>query len=149
LTAQWAAAAPTMMSVQVNTTQIRVNPTYLGQMLATLAYGDRVEIIKPQGDWYQVRDAKSGKIGWVHKSALTTKQISMKAGDSTARTGASGEELALAGKGFNSDVEAEFKKKNQNIDFTWVDKMEEIKVSPKESEEFLQAGAVKPAGGAQ
>ncbi|MFH0880636.1 MAG: hypothetical protein V2A34_13050, partial [Lentisphaerota bacterium] len=60
------------------------------------------------------------------------------------RTGASGEELALAGKGFNSDVEAEFKSQNKNVDFTWVDKMEKMKETPDELISFLKEGQVNP-----
>jgi hypothetical protein len=43
------------------------------------------------------------KTGWLHQSALTKKTISMKAGGQDVATAASGDELALAGKGFNSD----------------------------------------------
>jgi hypothetical protein len=44
-------------------------------------------------------------------------------------------------------VEAEFKAKNKKIDLVWVDKMEKIKVSPKEMQEFLREGGVKPSEG--
>jgi hypothetical protein len=65
-------------------------------------------------------------------------------------TGASGEELAVAGKGFNADVEKEFKVDHADIDFTWVDTMEQMKVSPQELMSFLTEGGVQPQmGGAK
>ena len=71
----------------------------------------------------------------------------MKAGGQNAQTGASGDELALAGKGFNYDVEADFKAKNQNVNFTWVDKMEKIKVPAASMQQFLKDGGIQPAEG--
>ena len=109
---------------------------------------DRVEIQESQGAWARVSLA-GGAAGWMHNSALTSQKIVLAAGRDDARVGAAGDELALAGKGFNSDVEAQFKKDHKNIDFTWVDKMEKIKISSSEMQAFLRAGGVAPKGGAQ
>jgi SH3-like domain-containing protein len=140
------AAGPATMSVQVKNGQIRSTPSFLGQVIAPLNYGDRVQVLETRKEWSKVT-GPSGQIGWVHGSALTKKKIVMSAGSQDVQTGASGDELALASKGFNSDVEADFKAKNKNIDFVWVDKMEKIKVSPKEMQEFLREGGVKPSEG--
>jgi len=102
-----------------------------------------VTVLQARGDWRQVQ-AAGGPTGWLHQSALTKKVISMKAGAQDVATAASGDELALAGKGFNSDVEADFKNKNKDIDFTWIDRMEKIKVSMDEITRFLNDGQVKP-----
>jgi uncharacterized protein YgiM (DUF1202 family) len=142
-------ASSQKLSVQVKTGQLRSTPSFLGTLVANLAYGDRVTLIKQQDPWYQVRDDK-GHTGWIHRSAVTQKHIIMTAGQQDAQTSASGEELALAGKGFNSDVEAKFKQDNKDIDFTWVDKMEQITVTPQESASFLAEGQVTvPEGGAK
>jgi SH3-like domain-containing protein len=140
------AAGPVAMSVQVKNAQIRATPSFLGKTVAPLNYGDRLEVLEQQGDWSKV-NAPGGQTGWVHTSALTKKKIAMSAGSQNAQTAASGDELALAGKGFNSAVEADFKAKNPNIDFTWVDRMEKIKVAPDTIEQFLKAGGIQPAEG--
>jgi uncharacterized protein YgiM (DUF1202 family) len=140
------AAGPVEMSVQVKSGQVRATPSFLGQLVAPVSYGNRLQVLEQQGDWSKVT-APGGQTGWIHNSALTKKKIVMKAGDQTAQTGASGEELALAGKGFNSDVEADFKAKNQNIDFSWVDKMEKYKVTPESMQQFLKEGGVQPVEG--
>ena len=134
------------MSVQVKTGQLRAQASFLGQVTGTLNYGARVDVIQQTGEWMQVRTA-DGKTGWMHQSALSKKKIVMAAGQRDTQTGASGDELALAGKGFNSDVEADFKAKNKNVDFTWVDWMEKIKVTPEQSAEFLREGGVRAAQG--
>jgi uncharacterized protein YgiM (DUF1202 family) len=140
------AAGPITMSVQVKTGQVRETPSFLGKVIEPLNYGDRVEVLENQGDWSKVTTA-GGQTGWVHTSALTKKKIAMKAGGQDAQTAASGDELALAGKGFNSDVEADFKAKNRNVDFTWVNKMEKIKVQPSAMQQFLKDGGIQPSEG--
>lgn len=147
--AAWAANGSKTMSVQVKTTSLRDAPSFVGKAGATLSYGDRVEIMNTQGPWAKV-NAPGGLTGWVHTSALSSKRIVLKSGQETAQTQASGDELALAGKGFNSDVEGEFKKQHQNIDFSWIDKMGKTRISSGEMQVFLKEGAVAPKeGGAQ
>ncbi len=133
-------AALQTMSVQVRNGQLRATPSFLGKIVANVAYADAVTVQQKQGEWMQV--ASAAGTGWIHQSALSAKKITLKAGADNVGSAASGEELALAGKGFNSDVEADFKKKNQNIDFTWIDRMERIKISPQEMINFLNEGGL-------
>jgi|WetSurMetagenome_2_1015567.scaffolds.fasta_scaffold1030352_1 hypothetical protein len=142
-------AASTRMNVQVQSGQIRATASFLGKVVVTIPYGVSVEILQQKGEWFQVKSLQ-GQVGWMHQSALTTKKIAMSSGSTAAKTGASNDELALAGKGFNSDVEREFKAKNKNLNFAAVDRMGKIKIPTSDMQAFLQAGAVKsPEGGAQ
>ncbi len=134
------------LRVQVRTTQVRSGPSFLGRVVTPLSYGDVVTPTRQQGVWTQVRTA-DGTSGWVHESALGKRKVTMQAGDEDVDTVASGDELALAGKGFSSDVEAAFKKANRHIDFTWVDRMEKMTVPVAKSTAFLRAGLVKPREG--
>ncbi|OHE23815.1 MAG: hypothetical protein A2Z43_04850, partial [Syntrophobacterales bacterium RBG_19FT_COMBO_59_10] len=115
---------------------------FLGSVMAALAYGDQVELIEDKGAWKQVAIRKLR--GWMHMSALTTKKIVLQAGAANVQTSATGSELALAGKGFNAKVEAEFRSKNKNIDYTWVDRMEALAVKPEQMQAFLKQGQVNP-----
>ena len=138
------AAAATVMSVQVRKADIRETPSFLGKVVTSVAYGDKVTIQSENGAWFQV--SASGQSGWLHTSALTKKNIVMKSGTG-AETSASSGEMALAGKGFNSDVEAQFKASHKEIDFTWVDKMEKIRIAPAAIQEFADAGRLNAKGG--
>ena len=135
-----------VMTVQVQKAQLRATPSFLGKVINEMPYRTQVDLIKEQGDWMQVR-AASAAIGWVHKSAVTSKRIRMTSGSGDAATSASGDELALAGKGFNSDIEAQYKSRNKTADFAPVDAMKNIVIPPEESTKFLSDGAV--AGGVQ
>ena len=135
-TGAWAAKE---MSVQVRDGQLRNRASFLGTVTATVAYGDRVTVSQTQAGWCEVATA-AGKTGWIHESALTPKKVVLASGTDDARTGASGEEVALAGKGFSKEVEAEYKKQNKEIDYTWVDWMGKQKVSGEQLVQFLKQG---------
>ena len=79
--------------------------------------------------------------------AVQSKKVGLVAMDNTMQTKASADEVALASKGFNEQVEKEFKSKNKNVDFAWVDRMLKISVSPSELREFLQKGKLAEFGG--
>lgn len=136
------ASAAGTMSVQSEKAVVRASPGPFAASVATLAYGDQVTAVAEQGAWTQVRTA-AGASGWTQTASLTTKRVVLKAGANDVSRTASGEELALAGKGFNSQVEGEFKAKNPNVDFKWIDYMEKIKVSEAQMVQFLREGGLK------
>jgi hypothetical protein len=146
------AADPSQMSVTVKETQVRATASYLGKLVGVLAYGDKVTILEQPADapkgWLKVSSPAKKLQGWVNASALTKKDIVMKAGTEIAETSASSGDVALAGKGFNSDVEAQYKK-DQKLDYTWVDKMEAFKVPPEQVAAFLTSGGLSQQGGAK
>ena len=135
-TGAWAAKE---MSVQVRDGQLRNRASFLGTVTATVAYGDRVTVSQTQAGWCEVA-TEAGKTGWIHESALTPKKVVLASGTDDARTGASGEEVALAGKGFSKEVEAAYKQQNKDIDYTWVDWMGQQKVSNEQLVQFLKQG---------
>jgi len=146
LVAGLAWAAGQVMSVQVRTTQMRARPSFLGTTISEITYGTQVNLVSRQGPWVKVTGPQ-GKTGWLHESALSEKELAMVSGGTEAATGASGEEIALAGKGFNDQVEREFRKQNADLDFGQVDRMEKIVVTPEQAAAFLAAGQIIPAEG--
>jgi uncharacterized protein YgiM (DUF1202 family) len=141
-------SATSELSVQVKQAQVRSEPSFFGKVTATVAYGEKVELIEDKGAWKMVSIPKKGK-GWMHASALTTKTIALQAGKADVKTGATSSELALAGKGFNPKVEAEFKSKNKQLDYTAIDRMEKIYTfKPGQVQAFLKQGQVQPPEGA-
>ena len=109
------------MSVQVQTSKLRATPSQLGRVVATVQYGETMQIESSQKGWYEVTTPE-GKKGWLHESVLSQKPITMRAGTTDAAIGVSTDEVALAGKGFNEQVEAKLKA-DKSLDFTWVDRM--------------------------
>jgi len=137
------------MSVTVKQTQVRDKPSYLGKILGVLSYGDRVTVVDDSNKaWLKVTGPDGKLTGWVSASALTTKKIVLAAGSENVQQGASSGEVALAGKGFNEDVEQKYKSEGK-LDYTWVDKMETYNPSPDQVAAFLQQGGLNTLGGAQ
>ncbi len=134
-----------VMSVQVRDGQLRATPSFLGAVVGSVNYGDQVDVQQEQGDWMQINC--KGQTGWLHNSALTTKYISIGGGGKDAQMKASGKEVALAGKGFNADVEAQYRKGQQNVNYLAVDQMELITISPQEMVAFVDKGGLKPSTG--
>jgi hypothetical protein len=131
------------LSVQVRQGQMRSTPSFLGKVTAILAYGDKVELIEDKGPWKMVKIRKIK--GWMHMSALTTKTLSLQAGKANVKTGATSSELALAGKGFNAKVEAEFKSRNKHLDYAAVDRMEKrFTLKPGQVQAFINQGQIQP-----
>ncbi len=139
--------APKQMSVNVRETQVRATPSAMGKILTVVKYGDRLEILQVQSGWAEVA-LPGGKLkGWVRLSVLQDKRIALTAGDAAAASGASSGEVALAGKGFNKEVEAQYRDETR-LDYTWIDRMEGYRLSTEQMLAFLQDGGL-PQGGSQ
>jgi hypothetical protein len=135
------------MSVQVQDGKLRADPSFLGKIIGSVAYGDVVTVLRQQDPWIYVSTRTGQLTGWIHSSALTEKEIVLRAGDANVQKTASQREITLAGKGFNPQVENEYKRRNPKLDFEWVDRMENIVISDAEIRQFIKDGKLTPEGG--
>ncbi|MEW5908646.1 MAG: SH3 domain-containing protein [Thermodesulfobacteriota bacterium] len=136
-----------MMSIQIKNGQLRKTPSFLGQNICSVSYGDQVRFLSEEAGWIKVALPGKKIEGWIHHSALTEKKIVIQKGTSQVPQKASGEELALAGKGFNKQVEDQFRARNRNMNFALIDEMEKRVVSPGEIKAFINEGRLNPRGG--
>ncbi|MEI6614877.1 MAG: SH3 domain-containing protein [Chrysiogenales bacterium] len=137
------------MSIQVDRAQLRSTPAYYGSVVTAVSYADRLKIIDSKGAWVKASTARNNATGWIHISALTSTKLAPKSGAKNAPTSVSAGELSAAEKGFTEQIEQSYRRKNKKIDFTWVDKMEKITISPKQSVTFLKDGQIRPAEGGE
>lgn len=140
------ALAAQQLTVQVRETQLRQRPSYLGAGSGTVTYGQRLDVLAAQGPWRQVK-TPDGQRGWLHISVLSEKKLRLQSGETDAATGADLDEIALAGKGFTEEVEKAFQEGNQEVDYTWVDRMAAWSFTPTAASAFLAAGEVVPREG--
>ena len=135
--------------VQVERTAVRSRASYLGSVVDSVDYGHVLAVVQRATGWIRVSDPGFGQ-GWIHESAVTAKSFKRVEGGSDVDTEASSEELALAGKGFSSEVESSYQDRNRGMDFSWVDRMEKLSFEPAELERFLKEGGLsldRPGGG--
>jgi len=136
-----------MMSVTVREAPVRATPSFLGRILTTLVYGDRVQVVSTRGDWVQVALPSGTGNGWLAASALTKKEIVLKSGGNVSQ-GASSSEVALAGKGFNEQVEQQYQSETK-LDYSEVNRMEKDTIPANKLIAFLKAGGLEGQGGTQ
>jgi hypothetical protein len=99
-----------------------------------LNYGDRVTVLQISGKYVEIRSASnSSQRGWTATANLSAKQIV--SGNATIST----REVALAGKGFNQEVENTYKAKG-NLNYADVDNVEKLSVNETDLQKFLQDG---------
>ncbi len=137
------------MSIQVDKTQLRATPAYYGSVVATVNYAQRLRILDTKGSWVKAAVPGSNATGWLHVSALTVKRLAPRSLAANAPTSVSSGELSAAEKGFTEQIEKDYRQKNREIDFTWVDRMEKIKVAPEQSAAFLKEGRLTPTAGGE
>lgn len=138
LTAGFAAAQASKggtMYVAVKTAALKSSTGFFASTKGTLNYGDRVTILQISGKNAEVRSAANSSItGWTATANLSAKQI-VSGNTNTA----SAKEVALAGKGFNQEVENSYKSQGK-ANYADVDKVEALSVNEAELKKFLEDG---------
>lgn len=132
-------AAAETVSVVTRDNAIRSENRFFAPVKAKVRYGDRLTVIGRKGDWYQV--SAKGVSGWVHKSAVESRSYSV-SGRGRAAGGVSADEVSLAGKGFNPQVEAGYRNANKDLNYGAVDEIERLVVGEKNLETFIQQGGL-------
>ncbi len=139
-----ALAATETVSVIVRKTSIRRDRQFYAPTLAEAAFRDQLVVLARDKDWLRVR--ARGVEGWVHASAVAVKAVSVSAKEATG--GVSEDDVALAGKGFNSAVESEYRKNKPQANFAAVDRMEQFTATEQSLADFRREGKLVAKGGA-
>lgn len=134
-----AAALAASVTVLVQETAVRQKPRFYAPAAATARLGQSFEAEGPENGWFKTSR------GYIHASAVTAKKV--KVGGDKVGGGASAEEVTLAGKGFNAQVEKQYAKEGKG-DFAAVDAMERRGYGEAAVLQFLREGGLLP-GGAQ
>jgi uncharacterized protein YgiM (DUF1202 family) len=101
----------------------------------TLNYGDKVTVIKIDGKFAEIKSAVTPSLtGWTATANLSAKQVVSSNANAT-----SAKEVALAGKGFNQEVENAYKSKGK-VNYADVDKVETQSVKDADLRKFLEDG---------
>jgi uncharacterized protein YgiM (DUF1202 family) len=120
----------------VKSVALKSSTGFFASTKGTLSYGDQVTVLQVNGKWVEVRSASNSSLsGWTASSNLSAKRIVATGNASSA----SAREVALAGKGFNQEVENAYKAKG-TLNYADVDKTETMTVSQNELEGFLVDG---------
>jgi len=130
--------------IQVQQVQVRQSHVFYAPEMGVLKYGDEITKVGEKAGWVEITTA-DGLKGWIHESALSEKKLVLQSDKKFRAQDATDEEIALAGKGFSREVEQEYRKKNPDLDFNRVDKMEALKLSSSEMQAFIKEGKLDEA----
>jgi len=135
-------AAAETLQVTTRENAVRVDCRFFAPVKLKVSLGDQLTVKGRKGDWYLV--SARGVNGCIHKSAVGSRKFAS-AGRGAASGGSSADEVSLAGKGFNPQVEAGYRKSNNNLNYPAVDEIIRIQVNEKALESFvLQGGLIQP-----
>ena len=134
------AALAATVTVLVQETTLRKRPQFFAPSAGSARLGQTFETEGLREGWYKVSR------GYLHQSAVTTKSVHLGSASSVGGS-ASAEEVTLAGKGFNAQVEKAYGNKNAAANFSAVNALERRAVSESALFDFLRAGALLPDGG--
>jgi len=123
------------MYVSAKTIELKSSTGFFASSRGKLDYA-AVTVLEIKGKWAEVRSAASSSVsGWTAVANLSTKRVV--AGSSA--TGATASEVALAGKGFNQEIENAYKADGR-LNYADVDRTEAQKVPQKELYDFIVEG---------
>ena len=123
------------MYAAAKTVDLKSSTGFFASKRGSLAYGDQVTVLQVNGKYAEVRSSSNSSLsGWTALANLSAKRIV-----SANTTGASASEVALAGKGFNQQVENVYKAEGA-LNYADVDKTEQQQVSTEELYDFIVEG---------
>lgn len=137
------AQAGRMVKVKVQRSTIFEEPRFFSKALVSVEYGDELEVLDEQRDWVQVEF--QGEEGWIHQSSLTSAKFSLGKILGGSSSAASQDEVALAGKGFNPEVERGYQESHPEINYALVDEIESYNVENESLYEFIRQGGLRIA----
>ena len=127
--------------VQVRESKLRSQPNFWSPAVGNLSYGDSLVPFGAAPSSNAWLKAKLGDTeGFVHVSAVTSRRIVIKTSAGQQQKVADTEDIVLAGKGFNNQVEGRYAA-SKGVSFASVDDVEKISApSGEEARVFLQNG---------
>jgi len=130
--------SPGPQTVQVREIAVKSSPDYLSRTVGRLNFGDRVDIASTEGNWYRIANPS----GYIPTNAVGRSSGSIEASKRYAATGVTHDETALAGKGFNPQVENQYRKSSASLAAAYgqVDRVERMTVSDAALTSFISKG---------
>ena len=122
--------------VAVEAAEVMSSTNFFARNLGALQFGDEVTVLRDSGRWTEVR---AGNLtGWVVSASLSPRRTVRAAGAVTP------DEVALAGKGFGSEVESQYRQAGVP-DYSLVDMVEAIAIPMEELRRFIIEGRLAGA----
>ena len=138
----FAASKTKTQYVAIDPAPLKAKPAASSKKVGTIEYASAVTVLQEENAWVYVQLVEDKSVaGWLPASALTSKKIK----DKADATSANADEIALAGKGFNSTIEAVYAEQYE-MNFDIVNYIESLGAEQEEAIAFAQAGQLNDGG---
>ena len=138
----FAASKTKTQYVAIDPAPLKAKPAASSKKVGTIEYASAVTVLQEEKAWVYVQLVEDKSVaGWLPASALTSKKIK----DKADATSANADEIALAGKGFNSTIEAVYAEQYE-MNFDIVNYIESLGAEQEEAIAFAQAGQLNDGG---
>ncbi|MCL2808922.1 MAG: hypothetical protein FWD24_02515 [Treponema sp.] len=122
--------------VAVRTVDLKSSTGFFASNRGRLNYGDRVTVIQVSGRFVEVRSAVNPSLtGWTPSANMSVRQI-VTGTTSTETT----REVALAGKGFDQEIEDAYRTQNRELNYSAVNEVESLIINEDQLIRFLEEG---------
>ena len=134
------------LTVTAKSTKVRSGKRLYAPAVCDVAEGDKVAVVTKEAPWFQV--TFNGQTGWIHESDVTAKKDVRLSGEGV-REEYSAAETSAARKGFNPQVEREYRRQNPDLSaaYTKVDAIQARRIPEAEILKFLKDGRLVREGG--
>jgi len=127
------------VAISVQNQSIYPMPAFYASPVESVNYGTIALIDEIEGEWYRITTSLN-QAGWIHCTSVTGAIQTASSG--TSATGdITSDEIMLAGRGFNQEIEDKYAGNHPELNFILVDNMETSwTVSPEQLYQFLISG---------
>lgn len=113
--------AQNFVLISVESAPMKEKPKNFSKTIKVLSLNDKIEVIEDMDNWLFAA-ADDGSEGYVQSSLIDNSGISLGTGDDIAQ----GDASTAGARGFNEDVENEYKKNNTTFNYDAVDDAEKL-----------------------
>lgn len=134
------------LTVTRKVTKLRTGKRLFAPAVAELQEGDKLTLQQKEGAWMNVQFKQL--VGWVHETDVSAK-VDVRLSGEGVRENYSASEASAARKGFNPQVEKEYRASNPDLDaaFRVVDRIQARKIVEDQVRQFLEAGGLMKGEG--
>ena len=127
------------VAIAVQNQSIYPMPAFYASPVEPVNYGTMAIIDEIDGEWYRITTSFN-KAGWIHSTSVTG-AIQTTSENTSTSGNVTSDEIMLAGRGFNQDIEETYAGQHPELDFSKVNNMETSWIiSPQQLYQFLVDG---------
>jgi len=122
--------------------KVMAAPKLIGKAVASVQRNDRLKVVEAEKNGWLKVSLAGGKSGYIRTQFVQEGKLELAKVSGGEAAHVSADEVALAGRGFNENVEKSYREKNARLDFAHVDRIQALNVEPEAAAKFAEQGGL-------